>query len=364
MHSSRDLLFTLLRAAFGHPFTPPQPPFDWAEVYRLASAQGVLAIAWDGLQQLLAQGLLSTEQGPTKTGKLQWAFNVEEIEQRAAQRVRLIQELASFYQAHQIRMMLLKGYGLSLCYPIPAHRPYGDIDIWLFGEQERADELLALHRGVKIHTEKHHHTTFQLKGILVENHYDFLNIHSHRSNREIEQELKRLANEETSEKVRLNSIEIELPSPNFNALFLLRHAAAHFAADDIGIRHLIDWALFIKRYHNQIHWKWLEQITRTQHMEAFLFALNAIAIDHLGLSCELIPPFSRNLELENKVLHEILSPNFSEPMPTTGGVFKRINWKLRRWWAHRWKHRIVYKEGLLQTFLTQVWSHLLKPKSI
>lgn len=91
--------------------------------------------------------------------------------------------------------MLLKGYGVSLDYPIPAHRPCGDIDIWLFGQQEHADALLHREKGTAINLEKHHHTVFSLDGITVENHYDFLNVHAHASNREIEKKLQELAAE-------------------------------------------------------------------------------------------------------------------------------------------------------------------------
>lgn len=126
--------------------------------------------------------------------------------------------------------MLLKGYGVSLDYPIPAHRPCGDIDIWLFGQQEHADALLHREKGTAINLEKHHHTVFSLDGITVENHYDFLNVHAHASNREIEKKLQELA-AEPEKKVLLGEAPLYLPSVDFNALFLLRHTAGHFAAE-------------------------------------------------------------------------------------------------------------------------------------
>ena len=50
--------------------------------------------------------------------------------------------LARFYNENGYRMMLLKGYACGLNWPNPKHRPYGDIDIWLFGNQAAADETI------------------------------------------------------------------------------------------------------------------------------------------------------------------------------------------------------------------------------
>lgn len=47
-----------------------------------------------------------------------------------------IRKLAGLYRSEGIDMLLLKGYGLSLNYPVPEHRPSGDIDII---SMERAD---------------------------------------------------------------------------------------------------------------------------------------------------------------------------------------------------------------------------------
>lgn len=61
-------------------------------------------------------------------------------------------------------MMVLKGYGLSKNYPVPNHRPCGDMDIYLFGDQEKADKLIAEELGIKIDNSHHHHTVFQFQG--------------------------------------------------------------------------------------------------------------------------------------------------------------------------------------------------------
>ena len=361
MNETTTLLFTLLRAAL-HPEReeawplPSQP--DWPALYRLATEQGVLAIVWDGMVRLINEGVLSAEQQPPRMLKLQWAVNVDQIERLYKKQERALHHLAAFYREQDIRMMVLKGYGLSLLYPHPAHRPCGDIDIWLYGEQERADKLLRQRYQIAIDEEKHHHTVFTFEGVMVENHYDFLNVHAHRSNRLIEAELHRLAQADAP----ATAEAVVYPSPDFNALFLIRHAAAHFAAAEIGLRHVIDWMVFVQRETARIDWPKLERMARAMNMHRFLYAMQAIAVDYLGLEPDSVPPFPRDLALEQRVLLDVLSPEFAEEY-TNRGFVKGLWVRMRRWWANRWKHRIVYREGLVSTFFVQLWSHLLKPKS-
>lgn len=64
------------------------------------------------------------------------------------------------------------------------------------------------------------------------------------------------------------------------------------------------------------------------------------------------------------MLHDILHPEFGAPPQKKSSLIKGLGWKFRRWWANRWKHQIVYREGLLLTFFVQLYSHLLNPKSL
>lgn len=368
MNDAVASLFRLLREGLGLRIDgadgPAAEPADWSAVYRLAASQGVLAIAWDGLQRLIGKGHLPADRQPDRALRLRWAYNVAQIEKRYARQRDALVKLADLYGSNGISTMLLKGYGLSLLYPRPAHRPCGDIDIWLFGKQAEADQALRRNCGIVVDEGEHHHTVFTFDGVPVENHYDFLNVHAHLSNRGIERRLKRLAAApEQCEAIGVDGRILYLPSADFHALFLLRHAAAHFAAAEIGLRHVVDWALFVGSCSGRIDWPVLERIARVQNMTRFLHCLNAIAIDCLGLDSRLVPSFGRDEALERRVLNEIIHPEFDAAAPK-GGIVGVLCFKFRRWWANRWKHRIVYRESLVETFFVQLRSHLMKPDSL
>lgn len=63
--------------------------------------------------------------------KYEWFGSVFQAEADYKKYVEDIASLAKAYSEAGIEMMVLKGYGLSLNYPVPAHRPVGDVDVFL-----------------------------------------------------------------------------------------------------------------------------------------------------------------------------------------------------------------------------------------
>ena len=268
-------------------------------------------------------------------------------------------------------MMLLKGYGLSLNYSVPSHRPVGDIDIYLWDRWEEADRLLQKKLGIAVDNSHHHHSVFGFEGYSVENHYDFVNVHSHRSSSSVEALFKSLA-QDKGRAVRHplpGGTEIFLPSPDLNALFIARHCAAHFAAEKMNLRQLLDWALFVAGHHQEVDWSLFWSEAEKMGMEKFVLCVDAIAVEQLGFDASIfhVPVgcddfAARNQALVTRILEDILSPaDFNaKGLPPVRYVWTR----LRCWWHNRWKHRIVYSDSLLSTFFVQLRSHLMKPATI
>ena len=259
----------------------------------MAVSHGVSAVAWDRVSNFVANNENISRIPLDKSLYIRWVVNVEQVEQKYARQKRVIATLAHFFAKHGIHMLILKGYGLSLNYPVPEHRPCGDIDIWLFkiekdvngnpiiaNVQSKADRLLREELDVCIDEGKHHHTVFYIEGVMIENHYDFLNVHSHVSNRVIEKRLQSLVRERM-ETVLVDGEIVYLPSADFNALFLLRHSAAHFAAERIGLRHLLDWKYFVEKKAATIDWMSLEQFAKEMNMHRFLYCINGICVDFI-----------------------------------------------------------------------------------
>lgn len=329
---------------------------DWQSLKALADRQGLTAIVLDGIE------CLPDNKRPPQVLLLEWIGEVlQNYEQRYAQYKEVIGSLAEFYNPHGFKMMVLKGYACSLDWPKPEHRPCGDIDIWLFGQYKEADAAITKEKGLKIDSDHHHHTTFTWRDFLVENHYDFINIHHHKSNIELDRVFKELAADDTYY-IDVFGERVCVPSPTFHAFFLMRHTMNHFSSSEITFRQLLDWAFFVEKHGNDVDWKWFMMEAEQFGMTRLFKVFNAICVEDLGFDASIFPQVQFDPMLKDKVLKEIIEPSFSGVEPK--GVIRRVIFKYKRWKANSWKHELCYKESMWSAFWSGVWSHILKPKSI
>lgn len=357
MHSENKKAFlSVLRLGIWNQSDSSYEKYDWSSIFSLAEQHGLTAIILDGIN------CLPKIARPPKEVLLQWiGCTLQSYEYRYTSYQKAIAELAGWYNAHEYKMMVLKGYACSIDWPKPEHRPCGDIDIWLFGKQKDADAQLARERGIKVDASHHHHTVFEWCGFMVENHYDFINVHHHKSNAAFETLLKKQGQDD-SYYVEVEGEKVYVPSPNLHALFLLKHACIEFAASGLNLRQLLDWAFFVKAHGREVEWAWLDNILARYGMKSLYDVFNAICVVDLGFDSSFFPNAQVEPNLKEKVLNEIFCPSIPNDKPIN--LFSRIIWKWHRWKASEWKHRLAYNESMWSAFWSGVWSHLLKPKFI
>lgn len=328
---------------------------EWDEFVKLSQQHNVVPLVCDGFagqRQSVPAKVFARVAGLTAVA-----------EDKYAARVAVIRELAHLLGEHNIPLMVLKGYGVSLYYPQTNHRVFSDIDTYNFGRLEDADRVLKEKWGVEIDVDVHHHTTCVYKGMLVENHFDFVETHSHVSNARFEKILKSEVEKGRKSHHLEGGVTIELPSSMFNALFLMRHMALHYAAERVSVRHLCDWKQFVEAEGNNVDWDYVQSIYKQFNMKRFADAITRICVDHLGLDASLVPNVERDEKIEQRILHDILYAEFDEAKPE-GGLVRIVWWKTRRYFANSWKHKLIYNESVLWTFFQSSYSHLLKPKTI
>ena len=347
---------SLVRLGIGHVSCPLPYRIDWKTIEELSNKHGLLAVVVDGIERLPEQ------HRPPKALLLEWIGNtLQSYEQRYTLYEKAIGKLAGFYNQHGYRMMLLKGYACSLDWPKPEHRPCGDIDIWQFGQWREADSALTAELGIMIDGSHHHHTVFDWIGFSVENHYDFVNVHAHKSSKELEVVFKELGADD-SHYVEVNGERVYLPSPNLHALFLIKHMVSHFAAAEISLRQVLDWAFFVEKHTKEVDWDWLLPLLDQYHMKEFFNCINAICVGDLSFDVKIFPNVQFDPSLKDKVLADILSPKWTAAEPK--GFFKRMAYKYCRWQGNAWKQRLCYNESRWSMFWTGIWAKLLKPASI
>lgn len=354
--SSTDTFFSLVRLGIGHYSGVLHNDIDWKEVETFAASHGLSAVLIDGVEQL------PDALRPPQMMLLQWIGEVlQNYEQRYAQFKEAIGSLAEFYNQHGCKMMVLKGFACSIDWPKPEHRPCGDIDIWLFGQYKEADAVLVQEKRIKIDKSHHHHTVFDWRDFMVENHYDFVNVYAKKSSKELEKLFKELGKDD-SHSVVINGEKVYLPSPNLHALFLIRHMVSHFVGSNITLRQVLDWAFFVEKHTKEIDWDWLQNMLEEYHMKDFFCCINAICVENLGFPVEIFKTVQSAPSLKEKVLNDIINPAFATESPR--GFFKKIAYKYRRWQGNAWKQRLCYNESRWSVFWSGIWAKVLKPSSI
>lgn len=331
---------------------------EWAQCYKLSALHGVMALAWDGMQYL------PTGCSIPRALKITWGLAVQSYEQKYERYCKTAAELSEFYATHQIGMVQLKGVGFSSYYPIPEHREGGDIDIYtwsmnpnLRSNQEAntlADELMAK-QGVEVdgeHSSKH--SNFYYKGIPVENHKMFLNKETLPIARPMDDLLHSILNPET---ITLcgGKYQIQIPSKEFNALFIPFHAAQHFG-NGIRVHHLFDWACILKRH----GWCVPPQVTDDRLLD-FICALTHLCNTLLGTEVTI----KGGEALAPKVYHQMMHPRYPGQADMSHKNKVGILWYKTRRFMHTYQLlHTIFDISLYKWIKHSVVAHIKRPGTI
>lgn len=311
------MLFELLKGSL-HNDVPSSGCFaeadlqDWQKCYDIASKQGVLALAWDGVE------LLPQQLQPPKQLKFRWAISVEKYEARHRQYCQVVQELQCFYREHGILAVQMKGVGFSSGYNKPYHREGGDIDIYTcsadldkMGNKEAnelADRLIA-QQGIEVDMHSYKHSNFYYKGIPVENHKHFVNVQIKPSFfNPLNSLLEKILNPREVE-LHDGQFRILVPSVEFNALFISCHAFQHYGSG-IALHHLYDWATILKNYGLHIP----DEISNINFLRG-IAAFTHLCNKYLGTDINLDRFPCGYEKMADEMLIEMLHPIYTKVVP-------------------------------------------------
>lgn len=297
----------------------------WLEVLTLAANHGVMALAWDGYQAITERvkpARPALEEFESMNIRLSWKLAVQEQEKKYAQYRESLSRLGKIYEDAGLKILILKGYGLSLSYPVPNHRITGDFDIYeLDGKSYEADKLIHDVTGSKIERSKRsHHSHASFEGILLENH---LNLRCENDNPLARTERERLftdalgisatpcntANGRNNGSANaaagnikgtactvldLGESKMWLPSPTFNAVFLMNHMSRHSRVDGFALRQICDWMTFVQRHSAEVDWEYVLKAWEKLGITDYAKLLNGLLVKYLGMNRMLVPVISED----------------------------------------------------------------------
>lgn len=331
-------LFAFLRAGVRSGDTPDiggSTDDRWRELYTAASSQGVSALVWDGIRRL------PPELQPSRELRLRWAYNVERIERPYGQQRRRAAELAAAYAEAGIRTVVLKGFAVSRLYPVPEHRPCGDLDCFLCGDYERGNRV-AEQVGAEVKRDYYKHSHIVFRGLTVENHRFCTAVRGSRRAKRFERHLQRLLAEGPLSCIPETALLV--PPPDFNALFLAKHALSHFLTEGISLRHLCDWAVFIDREGDAVDWTAFRKVAAEDRLLRFAEILSDLSVRYLGVARNPLPAGVQ--ALADRVLDNILYER-RHLNDSPGGAWTKRMRLIGNLARDRWKYGEVYGRSFL-----------------
>ena len=247
---------------------------EWNALYQLAKEQGVTALVFDKLESLPA------EVAPPKQLMLQWFSHTLSIGKQMERKYLVAADFAERLAAANIPVVVLKGFAIAAYYPQPLHRECGDLDCYMLGKMAEG-EAVAASFGAVVEEANYKHSHIKYKGLTIENHKYFTSFNNTARGKGTEAALKQLIFAQSP--VRWDNSALLRPNATFNALFLAKHALRHFIDEAICLRHIMDWALFLKAGAANVDWQLLRPHLEASRVLPFAQLLTRISQRHLGL---------------------------------------------------------------------------------
>ena len=233
------IMLELVRAAIleRDPAIPIDYNVDWDRLMDLSKNQGLIAWVWDGICRL------PIEMQPPRLYRINWGMSAQEIWDRYEQQKKVLSEMVEICNYNNMRLLLMKGIGLSELYPKPESRPSGDLDIYLFNDYEKGNNLFG--NGVNYFYNKH--ASYDYHGVHIENHVTPLD-----TDTKFEREIGSYLQSEMGN-ISLSTEGFYVFSPIANLVYLVTHSLHHFNPNQaVPLRNILDVIWFTWTYREKL----------------------------------------------------------------------------------------------------------------
>lgn len=273
---------------------------DLEEVHKMAQEQAVQGLVLRGVEWFNNHNVnLHIPQ----VQLLQWIGEVQLIEQRNKAMNIFITDIIEKLRKNDICAILVKGQGLAQCYEIPLWRSCGDVDLLLLSEDYRKAFVLFRNEAIltskdKAKNRERLNAEFQVKDWGLELHGT---LHANLSSK-MDKVIDSVQHEVfTEEKVRVwknGDVDVKIPAPNEDIIFVFSHILQHFFLGGIGLRQLCDLCRLLWTYRNIIDKVLLHKRLQKMGVVTEWKVFAALMVEHLGLPAEAAPLYESGYEMK------------------------------------------------------------------
>ena len=354
-----NLFYQLLRMALGRQVCLPHTPNEqeWKALYELAKKQSLIGVCFAGVQKLQTQ-----RQEPPEMTYLTWMGMAAKIQQRNEVVSRQCVELQGQLAADGVRSCVLKGQGVGALYRVHENdndnnknssdlsmlRQSGDIDVWVDTDEEGALRWVKKYQRELDFDYKHVHLDV-LEGTSVEVHY-------RPSTSRVPWYMKRV-DHFTREKacwtnaVALGDGMVNVPSLEFNLVFILQHIFGHLFAEEMTLKQYLDYYFVLKQAHEksadvQEAYRWMQRMGMGSFARATMWLLHEVfGMPEEWMLCE--PDADEGRFLLNRVM--------AKEQKAKKGEHGSLRWHLSVFWAQQSKNLHLLTHYPLEVLFSPLW---------
>lgn len=314
---------------------------EWHDVHLLAERQGMAAILMGELEKLPKECL------PSMDMLMNWLGQASHREITYQMQMEQSCEFANALATEGVKCLVLKGLALGTYYPIDKSREFGDLDCFLLHDKafafDKGNEI-GKRLGARVEQSGYMHTHIHYKNLLIENHEFLTHFNETQDGIRLERILRTLAIEDGCK--RIGNSNLWIPRPEFNVLFLLKHSVGDFIANDMTIKAIYDWAVFLKAEQRSIDWKRMELLLDECKMRSFFDLMTEAAMSYLGLTLytgEIC--ITSNSYMTDCMMEDVLNVPVMHAKKTLAVKAKRLQDRVRR----MTKYHTLLNDGVMTT---------------
>ena len=246
MRKAEKIIFELIRTSLNKDCTIDDEVLkfaDWNEMINIASAHGLSAIAFDGLEKALDSNPECRNEIP-KTLLLQWYGQCVHQTALFNKNWSAACSLSSLLGEHGIEAVVLKGRSIAQYYPIPAHRYSCDLDLFVAGDDwERACKILEA-KGIWLEREVYKEVAFSFEGVHVELHRYITPVRGNKTLLRFEKYLRNIL--KASSKMYFEGTRLVCPPLMLTVMLYIEHALGDLLHGKLTLKHVVDWVVLRK----------------------------------------------------------------------------------------------------------------------
>ena len=306
---------------------------EWKELYDLAKIHGIVAVVFEIIKNI------PKEFSPPRPLIMSWYAHALKIERQMQEREKVSQDLARIMSDNGIGVTVLKGMAFAEYYPNPYHRESGDLDCYLMGNKDEGDKVLV-EAGADIKDAGYKHSNLYWKGLVIENHKFITSFDNTARGIRTEKLLQQMIKEATRP---IGNSKLLNPGAAFNAIFLVKHAQRHFFKEGICIRHLLDWAFFLRTERYNLQWNEILSLMDECGILNFAKVMTTLCEINLGMAYGI-----EGLEYDSSLVWEVNEDIMNGLSEMSNETLYSKAIRISRRFLRMWKYRELSDESYMR----------------